>query len=57
MGWMAGIRFLAKAGIFILIIVYRPLLGSTQPPIQWVQGALSPGGKAAGTRSIPLTSI
>jgi hypothetical protein len=23
-------------------------LGSTQPPIQWVPGALSPGGRAAG---------
>jgi hypothetical protein len=22
--------------------------GATQPPIQWVQGALPPGGKAAG---------
>jgi hypothetical protein len=26
----------------------RPALGSTQPPIQWVPGALSLGGKAAG---------
>jgi hypothetical protein len=24
-----------------------PALGSTQPPIQWLTGALSPGGKAA----------
>jgi hypothetical protein len=26
----------------------RLVLGSTQPPIQWVPGALSPGGKATG---------
>jgi hypothetical protein len=26
----------------------RPALGSTQPPMQWVPGALSPGGKVAG---------
>jgi hypothetical protein len=26
----------------------RPALGSTQPPIQWVPGALAPGGKVAG---------
>jgi hypothetical protein len=26
----------------------RPALGSTQPPIQWVLGALSPGVKQPG---------
>jgi hypothetical protein len=26
----------------------RPALGSTQPPIQWVKGALSPGIKRPG---------
>jgi hypothetical protein len=26
----------------------RPALGSTQPPIQWVPGALSPGTKRPG---------
>jgi hypothetical protein len=26
----------------------RPTLGPTQPPIQWVSEAFSPGGKAAG---------
>jgi hypothetical protein len=26
----------------------RPALGPTQPPIQWVQGALSPGVKRQG---------
>jgi hypothetical protein len=28
-----------------------PAVGSIQPPIQWVQGAVSPGGKAEGMRS------
>jgi hypothetical protein len=35
---------------------FRPALGSTQPPIEWVPGALCPGGKAAGGWSWPLTS-
>jgi hypothetical protein len=26
--------------------VSRPALGLTQPPVQWVLGVLSPGGKA-----------
>jgi hypothetical protein len=34
----------------------RPALGSTQPPIHWLPAALSPGGKAAGAWSWPLTS-
>jgi hypothetical protein len=35
-------------GIFLFTTVSRTALGSTQPPIQWVPGALSLGGKAAG---------
>jgi hypothetical protein len=32
-------------GIFLFPIASRPALGPTQPPIQWVPGALSPGEK------------
>jgi len=30
---------------------------TSQPPIQWVPGALFPGGKAVGAWSWPLTSF
>jgi hypothetical protein len=33
---------------FIFSTSSRPVLGSTQPPIQWVPGALSPGVKRSG---------
>jgi len=32
-------------GIFFYFTASGPALESTQPPIQWVPGALSPGGK------------
>jgi hypothetical protein len=35
----------SKVKIFLFSIVFRPTLGSTQPPIQWVLGALSLGIK------------
>jgi hypothetical protein len=37
----------------------RPALGSTQPPIQWVPRALSPGVKRTGSESdrSPPTSV
>jgi hypothetical protein len=34
--------------IFIFTTVSRPVLGRTQPPIQWVLGALSLGVKLPG---------
>jgi hypothetical protein len=34
--------------MFLFTIVSRPALGPTQPPIQWVPGALSLGVKQSG---------
>jgi len=34
-------------GIFLFTTMFRTALGLTQPPIQWVSGALSVGGEAA----------
>jgi hypothetical protein len=31
--------------ILLISVVFRPALGPTQPPIQWVPGAVSPGVK------------
>jgi hypothetical protein len=38
-------------GIFLFSSASRPALESTQPPIQWVPGALSPRVKRAGRES------
>jgi hypothetical protein len=35
-------------GIFLFTTAFRPALGLTQPPVQWVQGALSLGVKRPG---------
>jgi len=42
MGWMTWVQFLARAGIFLFVIMSRLAQGSTHPPIQWVLGALFP---------------
>jgi hypothetical protein len=42
-------------GIFLYTTVFRPTVGPTQPPIQWVPGALPLGGKAAGAWSYTST--
>jgi hypothetical protein len=46
-----GVLFPVGAGIIFLLAttaVSRPALGPTQPPIQWVPGALSLGVKRPG---------
>jgi hypothetical protein len=35
-----------EQSIFPVASVSRPALGSTQPPVQWVSGVLSPGLKS-----------
>jgi hypothetical protein len=40
--------------IFPLASVFRPALGPTQPPVQWVPGVLSPGVKCG--RGVTLTT-
>jgi len=37
-----------RMGIFLFTIVFKPVLGPTQPPIQWKRGALSLGIKQLG---------
>jgi hypothetical protein len=48
MGWMVGIRIPAGAEVFLFDAASRLALGPTQPPIQWVQGAVSLWVKRAG---------
>jgi hypothetical protein len=54
--WRVGVRVPVGARIFSTS--FRPALGSTQPPIQWVPGALSPGVRRPGreTNHSPATS-
>jgi hypothetical protein len=50
-GWMTPVRFLAGGGdgiIFLFATASRPVLGTTQPSIQWVLGVLTPGVKRQG---------
>jgi len=46
---MTRVQFLARAGerFFISTTMFRATVGPTQPPIQWVLGALSCGHKVA----------
>jgi hypothetical protein len=51
MSWMFGVLEFdsrRELGSFLFIIASRPALGPTQPPIQWVPGALSLGVKRPG---------
>jgi hypothetical protein len=45
---MAGLRFPGGARDFSLLHSIHTPLGPTQPSIQWVLGALSPGVKQVG---------
>jgi hypothetical protein len=45
-GW--GVRFPARDGNFYLLHRVQNGSGPTQPPVQWVQGALSSGVKRPG---------
>lgn len=45
---IAGVRFQAGAGIFLFAITSWPALETTQPPIQCLPEALSPGAKLLG---------
>jgi hypothetical protein len=49
-------RSLSPGNIFPFSMSSRPVLGPTQPPTQWVPGAISQRAKAAGAWSWPLTS-
>jgi hypothetical protein len=37
-----------RGKVSLFSIAFRPALGLTQPPIQWILGALSPGVKWQG---------
>jgi hypothetical protein len=57
-GWTFGVlRFDSRRGlgIFLFTTASRPALGPTQPPIQWVPGALSLGVKRSGRGTITPT--
>jgi hypothetical protein len=49
-----GVGVVVPVGSRIFSTSSRPNLGPTQPPVEWVPGALSPGGKAA--RVVKLTT-
>jgi hypothetical protein len=44
----SGVQLPAGLGIFLFTIMSRMALGLTQPPVQWVPGALSLGVKWLG---------
>jgi hypothetical protein len=61
LGWTIGVLgfdFWRGMGIFLFTTASRTVLGPTQPPIQWVPGALSLGVKLPGpeTNHSPPTS-
>jgi hypothetical protein len=55
--WTAGFDSRWRQDILSFSTASRTALGPTQPPIQWVLGALSLGDKASGAWSSPFSSI
>jgi hypothetical protein len=51
MGWIAGVRFPARANIYSFSISSTQVLRSTHPPTQWIPNALSPRVKRSGRES------
>jgi hypothetical protein len=54
MGWTIGVlgfNWQWGVGIFLFTTASRMVLGPTQPPIQWVPGALSLGVKWPGRKA------
>jgi hypothetical protein len=49
--WGSRVRFPAGAGIFLFTTASKMALGLANPPIQWVQGALSLGVKQSGSEA------
>jgi hypothetical protein len=45
------VQFPTRVRDFLFSTAFRPALGSTQPPIQWVWEAISPGVKQPGHES------
>jgi hypothetical protein len=57
-GWMiGGFESRQELGIFLFTIAYRPSLVPTQPPIQWVSGALSLGVKRWSVKLITYLQL
>jgi hypothetical protein len=42
---------------FIFSTSSRPVMGATQPPIQWVPGCLSLGAKRPGLEAVPSSAV
>ena len=54
MGRMVRVRFMAEATVFFFFRTSRPILGPTQPPIQWPLVVIWPGIKP--TTHLPLNA-
>jgi hypothetical protein len=48
--------FDSRLGQETFLLAFSPTIGPTQPPIQWVQGAVSPGAKRQGSEGTSPSS-